>query len=187
METKMCPKCKIEKPVSEFHKNRCCKDGLCQQCKECVKKYLQTDKAKARTRKHEQSEKCKAMRKKYHQSKIGKENARKNARKYYWLHKKSCNERSNQYIKTKNGKIARKKGDKIRWRKSPMKSNAKVAVYNAVHSGKLPYPNTLKCVKCGKQAQQYHHYKGYAKEHWLDVQPVCKICHSAIHLKYPHS
>lgn len=36
---KECPKCKIEKSLSEFHKNYTKKDGFQYECKECVRKY----------------------------------------------------------------------------------------------------------------------------------------------------
>lgn len=35
METKICSKCGIEKPVNEFYKDRRSKDGLRSHCKEC--------------------------------------------------------------------------------------------------------------------------------------------------------
>lgn len=35
METKICSKCKKEKPVSEFGKNKAKKDRLQAECKEC--------------------------------------------------------------------------------------------------------------------------------------------------------
>ena len=37
METKICSTCRRELPVTEFSKNRACKDGLNTKCKECVK------------------------------------------------------------------------------------------------------------------------------------------------------
>lgn len=37
METKICPKCGKELPVSEFSKNSKAKDGLQSQCKSCQK------------------------------------------------------------------------------------------------------------------------------------------------------
>lgn len=39
METKICSKCKKEKPVSEFGKNKAKKDGLQAECKECKSAY----------------------------------------------------------------------------------------------------------------------------------------------------
>ena len=47
------------------------------------------------------------------------------------------------------------------------------AVGQAIRQGKLPHPTTLRCMDCGATATCYDHYLGYAREHWLDVQPVC--------------
>lgn len=52
-------------------------------------------------------------------------------------------------------------------------SRASGAVTNAVRTGLLPPVTTQRCVDCGAVATAYDHYKGYAREHWLDVQPVC--------------
>ena len=38
MTTKRCSKCKEEKPVGEFGKDRNSKDGLCYVCRECAAK-----------------------------------------------------------------------------------------------------------------------------------------------------
>jgi superfamily II helicase len=40
METKVCRKCKEEKPLSEFNKNKGKKDGLHCWCRDCVKSYI---------------------------------------------------------------------------------------------------------------------------------------------------
>ncbi len=54
MESKICSKCKEEKPVSEFTKNKAKKDGLSPQCRICKSKTAQkhylkhTQKAKDR-------------------------------------------------------------------------------------------------------------------------------------------
>lgn len=39
MKTKICSKCKEEKSITEFHKNKNHKDGLAHWCKECCKEY----------------------------------------------------------------------------------------------------------------------------------------------------
>ena len=64
--------------------------------------------------------------------------------------------------------------------KFPEKSKARDTVSNAVKAGKLPKPTTLKC-KCGNQAEQYHHHKGYESKHQLNVIAVCKSCHINFH------
>jgi hypothetical protein len=39
MKTKMCTKCKIEKPLSEFHKDKWSKDSFTNRCKTCFRNY----------------------------------------------------------------------------------------------------------------------------------------------------
>ena len=107
---------------------------------------------------------------------------------------KICNnKRLAQHQKTKIGKIARKRHRQSEKGKAthkrayqkyaanhPERRKAKDAVNNAIKSGKLPQPNTLNCNYCPKQAEQYHH-PSYEPEHWLDVIPVCCLCHRKIH------
>lgn len=82
-----------------------------------------------------------------------------------------------EYIQTPAGKASRK-----RWKiNNKEKCNAQHAVYYAVQTGKLPNLAALKCEICGGKPLHYHHYMGYDKEHRLDVQPLCCICHKAAH------
>jgi formylmethanofuran dehydrogenase subunit E len=50
---------------------------------------------------------------------------------------------------------------------------AKMEVYKAVRSGKLPKAKTLKCHVCGEQAYAYEH-RDYDKP--LEVKPICRKC-----------
>jgi hypothetical protein len=56
------------------------------------------------------------------------------------------------------------------------------AVHRAVERGDLIPVRTRQCVKCDKPAEQYHHHKGYAPEHQLDIIPVCVLCHKFLRL-----
>lgn len=77
----------------------------------------------------------------------------------------------------------------IRGRKSKINSppSAKIqqqassAVSYQVKKGNMPKISTCKCAECGKKAAHYHHANGYAKEHWLDVVPLCRSCHKKAH------
>lgn len=51
------------------------------------------------------------------------------------------------------------------------------AVHHRVENGVMPPASDLACTHCGKQAEQYHHHKGYAFENRLDVIPLCIPCH----------
>ena len=47
---KKCTKCGIEKPLTEFHKNKNRKDGLKFHCKQCCRKYQNENKQQQRER-----------------------------------------------------------------------------------------------------------------------------------------
>jgi hypothetical protein len=56
----------------------------------------------------------------------------------------------------------------------PERIKARMAVNNAVVAGKL---TRLPCTICDNPNSEGHHYLGYAKEHWLDVQWLCRKHH----------
>lgn len=60
------------------------------------------------------------------------------------------------------------------------KCAARSAVSNAVKYGRMPPAKTLRCICCPQPAAQWHHHLGYAPEHWLDVIPVCHLCHKLL-------
>jgi hypothetical protein len=41
---KVCTKCKVEKELTEFHKDKRSKDGLRSKCKSCRRKYREANK-----------------------------------------------------------------------------------------------------------------------------------------------
>ena len=60
---------------------------------------------------------------------------------------------------------------------------ARQRVQSAARAGRLPRPRDLPCTDCGHIWQaggpwhDYDHYLGYAAEHQLDVECVCRPCH----------
>jgi hypothetical protein len=59
----------------------------------------------------------------------------------------------------------------------PEKQPARVAVFRAVRSGKLIKPD--RCQLCGAQTKlEAHHFMGYTREHYLDVEWLCIGCHN---------
>jgi hypothetical protein len=65
---------------------------------------------------------------------------------------------------------------KRRHAKHPLNRKARGAVSSALNSGRLIKP--LRCEICGcVEKLEAHHYKGYEKEHWLDVQWLCHEDH----------
>ena len=61
-----------------------------------------------------------------------------------------------------------------------LKHEASIAIHQAVRHGMLPHISVQFCEQCGKQAEDYHHHKGYEKEYQLDVIPLCTKCHNSL-------
>lgn len=122
METKICSKCKKELPLEKFSKNKCQKDGLCNQCKDCIKENYISDREKNRSKEKEyylknkdriswyskkryqrDKEKIKQKRKDYYREKIknaseeSKEEIRKKQREYYNNNKEKIREYQNKW------------------------------------------------------------------------------------------
>lgn len=90
----------------------------------------------------------------------------------------------------KNKKWRKNNRDKINsyhrnyFRNNKEKLYAHCTVLKAIKKGLLIRPN--KCEKCGiKCKPDGHHYKGYAKENRLNVQWLCKVCHSTKYFDLP--
>lgn len=159
MKKKRCGTCEKVKPVSDFHRNKARDDGYHSRCKACrsldAKEEYATNPDEAKGR--------------INTWRQGNPDKRKASDKT-WVQ----NNREKVYETV------------LRWVKSnPEKRRAHEFVKNAIRNGKLPPVKTLACSFCPKQASHYHHYKGYDKEHWLDVVPVCSECHNKIHHPKP--
>ena len=97
---------------------------------------------------------------------------------------KSCKlKKVKEYGQTKRGKEVNRKAMKQYHIRHPEQRKARTAVTHAIRDGKLPRANILGCSYCTKQAEQYHHHKGYTKKYRLDVIPICRKCHCL----YSHS
>ena len=170
--SKLCSKCKETKPVTNFYRN---KTGHCYYasvCKECEK---------ARSKSPERRTYNKEYLKAYHKrpeviANWTSKTTRELARKYRATPKRK--EHTKQYEANLNVRKRRAFLSAERRRKKPAHYRARQFVTNHVQWGKLPRASTLKCIKCNRPANQYHHHKGYAKEYWLDVVPMCQSCHS---------
>lgn len=96
-------------------------------------------------------------------------------RQWYEANRESALRRAKEWKKkNREREAARAKRDRM---KHPEKAKARNAVAAAVRFGRMPRVASLKCFRCENQARHYHHHKGYAEEHWLDVVPVCGPCH----------
>lgn len=168
---KQCTYCQEIKNLDEFSPGTA-KFGRQSRCKKCLAKlakiYGSTEKGKAYQQQYWKSEAGKDNLRKYRESEKGRQTARK-------------------YIHSENGsKVLREYNRKRRIAHRDM-YRARNVVNNAVADGILPKISTQKCVHCNKSAQDYHHYKGYDKENWLAVEPVCRKCHRILEKKSPNT
>ena len=146
-ETKHCPKCNTWKPRSEFYKNRTTYDGLQGKCKQCQKKYQGSPEFR------EILKNCYVktqgfFQKRYNQSERGRDVQNKLQKKYKSEH--------------------------------PEHYSAHKAVANAIRHGILERPKRCQNWEDGGEHKgriESHHHLGYAPEHHLDVQWLCRRCH----------
>lgn len=157
---KQCSKCKEVKPISEFYKDRAQKSGYRPSCKACKRKYQQSDAGKESIRRYyrKHPDKIATYRRKYQKT-------------------EAFRDAIHRFARTEKGKACKKR---LYW-KHIDKIRARSAVGSAVKKSTIPAAQTLRCVHCPKPATEYHHHLGYAKEHWLDVIPVCLPCHTGLH------
>lgn len=127
MENKICTKCKIEKPLSEFNNHKCHSDGKASECKECKKlsdkKYRESNLEKVRAydkfRNERDKEKRKISKKEYYEKNKeyllnkNKENKIKN-KEYYDSKKHEYNEKYKPKKKIKDKEYREKNIEKIR-------------------------------------------------------------------------
>ena len=151
---KKCTRCGVQKPKSEFYKEKRGRDGLRSRCKQCHAEmgriYSQTDAGRAATRRSNQSEKGHARSRRHRQTEKGRQTSKRTSLMYYKRH--------------------------------PERRQAKQKVSDSVRAGKMPRVSTLTCDECGKFAEHYHH-ESYEREHWMDVMPLCNSCHLARHAR----
>ena len=148
--TKTCRTCKQTKPITDFAKRLNSCDGYRNECKNC--KYQQERhwlRFQTTTRNPDEIRK------------------QRNYQKCY----------QKQYSQTHKGIVVRQKALDRYTINHPERRDAKAAVRQAVKIGELAPVGSLQC-SCGEPANQYHHHKGYAREHWLDIIPLCKKCHT---------
>lgn len=152
---KHCPKCKKVKALADFYKNRTKPAGVQYWCKKCMD----------------------ILHYKYIKTPHGKAVQDK--------HTHSVKFKATQmaYRQTATGKSNLTKSNAKYARNNPNKRKAKDAIHTQTRNGNMPLVTECQCTQCGKNAKQYHHYLGYEPEHWLDVIPLCRICHKALHSK----
>ena len=114
MQTKTCTKCKVEKPLTEFHKRKNGKYGVNSQCKPCtlernreyyshpeiqekMKEYKSRPEVKMRERKYNRSPERREYMREYRQRPEVKERRRESQREYY--QRPEVKERKREYAR----------------------------------------------------------------------------------------
>lgn len=176
---KTCVDCTQTLPVSDFSKNRNSKDGLNSYCKPCAsaryKLWLE------RNREHRQE-----YMREWHQTNLEHEN--QYARERYRNdedHRRKVLEWQRQFRQRNLEKVRQQHwmGKKAKGFQNDM-TRAHTTVSRAVRRGILPPVWSMVCDGCQEaQAAHWHHHKGYAREHWLDVVAMCVDCHGEAHRK----
>jgi len=154
MDMKVCSRCREEKPITNFNKNRCRPDGLQSQCKACSRF---NDRLYYTRNKKRYNARCQS----YNQT--HQEERKIHDRQYRLEHKEKYSEYFKQYKKN-----------------HPIRLKAKDAVVNAIKSGKLIRPDRCSNLECNKVCKPEGHHWSYLEEHWLDVEWLCKSCHKRI-------
>ena len=179
--SKRCSRCKQVKPLSEFYKDKGRKDGHACGCKNCnmksQKAYCLTEKGRKAVLRYVTSEKGHAASTRY----VSSEKAYITRSQYQKSNKgKLTHKRYEQSLKGRKNRCAASHRHREKY---PYQEPAKWAVKYAIETGKIPPPSECSCLICGQKARDYHH-KSYAREHWLDVIPLCRQCHIDIHNGY---
>lgn len=177
---KRCGKCNVKKPLDEFYREARSKDGRQRWCKKCASEYSKSEKAKESQRRHRETESYRMSQRRYDQSEKGKTTKRQ------WSRSEKAKEYRRKWDKTDKAKAIYKryresdKGKATQQRDRehyPERHAARHKVNFAVECGELLCAKDQDCAICGREAQSYHHHKGYAREYWLDVIPLCNVCH----------
>jgi 5-methylcytosine-specific restriction endonuclease McrA len=183
--TKICSKCQIEKPVSEFGKK---KDGLQSLCKICDKKRAaeyrkaNPEKVKASKKRYsmanldkislknkiyyeEHYEAFKKYRKSYYQN--NRDNFLENAKKYANENPEKIAKRMREYRQTENGKIAEAKG-RNKYRKT---EKGKIT--------RLKDAQRRRAAKYNANIEDFSHIEIFERDNY-----ICQICKCKTNLKY---
>lgn len=197
---KRCSKCKVEKELESFPKDKQRKDGYYPQCKCCVKErheYLKAnepEKIKSWRRSYNQRHRMKLIdyRIKYYGE--NREDILRNQREVYSKRKGEIAIRRAKKRQTEEGRAKarihakrsrEKTGNAIkyvtRWRKdNPKKAAVHTFVLWAIRVGVMQ--KATKCQGCLKECKLQAHHHDYDKP--MDVIWLCTVCHGEKHRKY---
>jgi len=148
--SKVCKKCKKEKPASEFYVHgvsiKAPNLRLMTSCKICY---------------------CAMRRKKYWGSRSPREKR---------IKQMAENRQFIKHTETEEQHQARLAAQRAEWHtRDPRRRKAQRKVNHQIRQGKIPRSSEFTCRNCPAKASQYEHLS-LEKEHWLDIIPVCRRC-----------
>lgn len=180
MTSKVCKKCKKEKPLNEFYEiwnKQQQKYYYRKVCKECEikdsKKYYSKHKKEIQQYREEHRTERNEKSKLYRNS--HKEEISKKAKIYYKSHKEKILKRSKKYNQTEKGRIVQKKQTKKYRKNNPLKYKAHRVLNSAIKIGEII---RQPCEICGNPKSEGHH-EDYSKP--LEVIWLCRKCHRKLH------
>ena len=153
MKEKVCFKCNVLKPLSDFYKHKQMGDGHLNKCKSCTKKDV-----------HNYREDNLEKIREYDRNRPNHEERLK---------------RNKEYAKTEKGKEVSAKGLKNYRRKHVDRHRAKALFWYALRDGKVIRPD--RCQHCNVECVPQGHHNDYSKP--LDVVWVCVPCHTEFHTR----
>lgn len=172
MDEKLCTVCDSLKPVDEFSIRKDSKDGLRNQCKQCVcdrqHVYAKTDAGRAV---------LKRGKAKYLKTEKGKESMERGQKKYRRSEHGIARAKAYNAIHNKTDAVKKRRAELANTEHGRLKGAAKDAVYYAVKTGVLIRPDN--CERCKRICKPSGHHDDHNKK--LDVMWLCPVCHSARH------
>ena len=149
MKTKICSKCHIEKPISEFGKAKKGKYGVRGDCIECVKKYQ---------KEYRNKEENKQKAKEYREKSKNKEKKAKNNKEYWKNNREEIAKQNKKYRDKKENKIRCNQRKKIRYHTDinyKITKNLRNRIY-AVLKGNYKSKSTMKLLGCTIEELKIH-------------------------------
>lgn len=148
---KICFKCNIEKPLTEYYKHKAMSDGHLNKCKECTKNDVHKHRG-------ENIEKVRA----YDRNRPNKADRIK---------------KQSDYHKDGKGRDIHVLANREYRERNPERYKANTSVSNAMRDGRLLRPSN--CDKCGMDCKPQGHHDDYSKP--LVVRWLCVSCHNEFH------
>lgn len=154
MESKVCTKCLVEKPLSEYHRDKGMKSGLRNVCKECACQRAREHLANARS-------------------------TREGRTKLKLIAQASRAKHREEIRSSARARNSRRYRAGYRYQDDPHKRRARGVLRTAVHEGRIVKPD--QCSECGWVGRVHGHHEDYSKP--LEVVWLCAICHGLRHRK----